>query len=66
MDKAKVGILVKRIAKALSELEAAADTNHISVYIIGGAVSIEDFTDIDNPKFSYYKNDITEELKIYE
>ena len=66
MNKTKVETLIKRIDKAFRELAKETGAKHISAYLIDDATSVEDYTNLSNPKFQFYKNDIVEDLNIYE
>lgn len=56
MNKTKVRTLILSLDKTLRELAKETDTAHISAFIIDNKVSIDDYADIDNPKFNYYNN----------
>ena len=56
MNKTKVRTLILSIDNALRELAKETDTEHISAFIINGRTSIDDYTDIEKPKFYYFNN----------
>lgn len=66
MDKAKVTKLLKSIDKAVRALAKETEAEHISIYALGGTVRIDDYTDIDKPKFDYYNGKYGEDIKINE
>ena len=58
MDKEKVekvDKLIRRIDRALVELTKLTGANHISAFITKYGVSIDDFTDLEHSKFSYFR-----------
>lgn len=55
MDKSRETELLSIIDEALVELSEISGATHISAYIINGSVSIEDYTELKKPKFSYYR-----------
>lgn len=55
MNNARIDLLLERIDEALVELAKITNSDHISAFIINGSVSIDDNTDINDPKFNYFR-----------
>ena len=54
MDK-DIKRLIESIEKAFIELKEKTGATHISAFMINGSICINDYTDLNNPKFDHYR-----------
>lgn len=53
--------IISRIEKEMRKLAEETGVDHISCFLINGNFNIEDYTDIDNQKFSYFNGGLDNE-----
>lgn len=53
--------IIKRIEKGFIQLAKETGSTYISAYLIDNAVSITDYTDLENKKFDYFNMEANNE-----
>lgn len=61
MDNENALELIQSIEAAFRELAEVTGVDHISAFLIGGNFNIDDYTDLDNQKFSYFRKEVNNE-----